>query len=57
VVWVMSGHADRHVPAAHFKPELEKWTPIIKGAGIKIDRRALYSPENSALLIHINELA
>lgn len=39
------------------KPELEKWTPIIKGAGIKIDRRALYSPENSALLIHINELA
>jgi hypothetical protein len=53
----MSGHADRHVPAAHLKPELEKWTPIIKGAGIKIDRRALYSPENSALLIHINELA
>jgi hypothetical protein len=42
----MSGHADRHVPAAH-----------LKGAGIKIDRRALYSPENSALLIHINELA
>ena len=25
------------VPAAHFKPELEKWAPIIKGAGIKIE--------------------